>query len=153
VQGVTRTLSVTASPRNVIAMRVGAQAEMQRVITRDQADQIASLPGSERNAAGKPFVSPELLTLINVPRADGKTSSNVQIRGLAPIGMEIRPGIRIIEGRRFTPATNEAIVSRNLSRRFAGMKVGDTIRSGSFRWIVVALFHACATAHEPEILD
>src|SRR6185369_14163968 len=99
VQGVTRTLSVTASPRNVIAMRVGAQAEMQSVITRDQADQIASLPGSERNAAGKPFVSPELLTLINVPRADGKTSSNVQIRGLAPIGMEIRPGIRIIEGR------------------------------------------------------
>jgi len=151
VQGVTRTLSVTASPRNVIAMRVGAQAEMQSVITRDQADQIASLPGSERNAAGKPFVSPELLTLINVPRADGKTSSNVQIRGLAPIGMEIRPGIRIIEGRMFNPATNEAIVSRNLSRRFAGMKVGDTIRSGSFRWIVVGLFDASGSAYESEI--
>jgi len=151
VQGVTRTLSVTASPRNVIAMRVGAQAEMQSVITRDQAEQIASLPGSERNAAGKPFVSPELLTLINVPRSDGKTSSNVQIRGLAPIGMEIRPGIRIIEGRMFNPATNEAIVSRNLSRRFAGMKVGDTIRSGSFRWIVVGLFDASGSAYESEI--
>jgi len=151
VQGVTRTLSVTASPRNVIAMRVGAQAEMQSVITRDQAEQIASLPGPERNAAGKPFVSPELLTLINVPRSDGKTSSNVQIRGLAPIGMEIRPGIRIIEGRMFNPATNEAIVSRNLSRRFAGMKVGDTIRSGSFRWIVVGLFDASGSAYESEI--
>ena len=119
VQGVTRTLSVTASDRNVLTMRVGAQAEMQSVITRDQADQIQTLPGIERNAAGKPYVSPELLTLINIPRSDGKSSSNVQVRGMAPIGVEIRPAARIVEGRMFTPATNEAIVSRNLSKRFA----------------------------------
>ena len=50
---------------------------------------------------GKPYVSPELLTLINVPRADGKTFSNVQIRGMAPIGMEIRPGVKIVDGRMF----------------------------------------------------
>ena len=78
-------------------------------ITRDQADQIQALQGPERNAAGKPFVSPELLTLINIPRADGKTFSNVQVRGMAPIGMEIRPGVKIIDGRMFNPATNEAI--------------------------------------------
>jgi ABC-type lipoprotein release transport system permease subunit len=35
VQGVTRTLSVTASNRNVLTMRIGSQAEMQSVITRD----------------------------------------------------------------------------------------------------------------------
>ena len=57
VQGVTRTLSVTASTRNVLAMRVGSQAEMQSVITRDQAEQIQSMPGPERNASGKPYVS------------------------------------------------------------------------------------------------
>ena len=91
VQGVTRTLSVTASTRNVIAMRVGSQAEMQSVITRDQADQMQAMPGPERDAAGKAFVSPELITLINVPREDGKSYSNVQVRGMAPIGMGIRP--------------------------------------------------------------
>ena len=48
VQGVTRTLSVTASNRNVLTMRIGSQAEMQSVITRDQADQIQALPGVER---------------------------------------------------------------------------------------------------------
>ena len=79
---------MTASTRNILAMRVGSQAEMQSVITRDQADQIQSMPGPERNAAGKPYVSPELITLINVPRADGKTSSNVQVRGMAPMGLE-----------------------------------------------------------------
>ena len=151
VQGVTRTLSVTASNRNVIAMRVGSQAEMQSVITRDQAEQIQSLPGPERSAAGKPAVSPELLTLINVPRADGKSSSNVQIRGLSPDGLAVHPGVSIVEGRMFTAATNEAIVSRNLSKRFAGMKVGDTIRSGSFQWVIVGLFDASGSAYESEI--
>ncbi len=151
IQGVTRTLSVTASTRNVIAMRVGSQAEMQSVITRDQADQIQAMPGPERNPAGKPYVSPELLTLINVPRADGKTFSNVQIRGMAPIGMEIRPGVKIVDGRMFNPATNEAIVSRKLAKRFASMKVGDTLATGSFRWVIVGLFDADGSAYESEI--
>jgi putative ABC transport system permease protein len=151
VQGVTRTLSVTASTRNVLAMRIGSQAEMQSVITRDQAEQIQALPGPERSATGKPFVSPELLTLINVPRSDGKSFSNVQIRGLSPIGMEIRPGVKIVDGRMFQPATNEAIVSRNLSKRFASMKVGDTLASGSFRWVIVGLFDASGSAYESEV--
>ena len=151
VQGVTRTLTVTASTRNVLAMRVGAQAEMQSVITREQADQIESLPGPERSPGGKPYVSPELLTLLNVPRSDGKTFSNVQVRGMAPIGVEIRPGVKVVDGRMFTPATNEAMVSRNLSKRFANMKVGDTLKSGAFQWIIVGLFDAQGSAYESEI--
>jgi ABC-type antimicrobial peptide transport system permease subunit len=151
VQGVTRTLSVTASTRNVIAMRVGSQAEMQSVITRDQADQMQAMPGPERTASGAAYVSPELITLINVPREDGKTFSNVQVRGMAPIGMEIRPGVKIVEGRMFTAGTNEAIVSKNLSKRFADMKVGQTLKTGSFRWVIVGLFDAQGSAYESEI--
>jgi putative ABC transport system permease protein len=151
VQGVTRTLSVTTSDRNVLTMRVGAQAEMQSVITRDQADQIQALSGIERGASGKPLVSPELITLINVPREDGKTFSNVQVRGMAPIGVEIRPGVKIVDGRMFQTGSNEAIVSKNLSKRFASMKVGETIKTGSFRWVVVGLFDAAGSAYESEI--
>ena len=151
VQGVTRTLSVTASTRNVIAMRVGSQAEMQSVITRDQADQMQAMAGPERDGAGKAFVSPELITLINVPREDDKTFSNVQVRGMAPMGIGIRPNVKIIDGRMFTPGTNEAIVSTNLSKRFANMKVGDTLKTGSYRWIIVGLFDAQGSAYESEI--
>jgi putative ABC transport system permease protein len=149
-QGVTRTLSVNASTRNVLTMRVGAQAEMQSVITKDQADQIEALPGIDRNAAGKPYVSPELLTLINLPRQDGQ-STNVQVRGMAPIGLEMRPGARIVEGRMFRPGTSEAVVSASLARRFAGMAVGDTIKTGSFRWAVVGHFEDKGSAYESEI--
>jgi putative ABC transport system permease protein len=151
VQGVTRTLTVTASNRNVIAMRVGAQAEMQSVITREQADQMQSMPGPEMTAAGKPYVSAELITLINVPRSDDKTFSNVQVRGMAPMGFEIRPGVKIVDGRMFTAGTNEAIVSKNLSKRFANMNVGDTLKTGAFRWVIVGKFDAQGSAYESEI--
>src|SRR5262252_3089493 len=139
VQGVTRMLSVTASTRNVIAMRVGYQ------------DQMQAMPGPERNAKGASFVSPELITLINVPREDGKTFSNMQVRGMAPIGLQIRPDVKMVDGRMFTPGTNEAIVSKNLSKRFAGMNVGETLKTGSFRWIIVGLFDAQGSAYESEI--
>src|SRR6266446_7910115 len=77
-QGVSRTLSVTASNRNIITMRVGSQAEMQSVVTRDAYEMIRALPGIEKNPAGEPYVSPELISLVNLPRADGQ-NSNVQV--------------------------------------------------------------------------
>jgi putative ABC transport system permease protein len=149
-QGVTRTLSVTASTRNVITMRVGSQAEMQSVITKDAYETIRSLPGIERSAAGEPYVSAELISLVNLPRADGQTT-NVQVRGMDPIGFQMRPGVKMVDGRMFSVGTNEAIVSKNLSNRFAHMKIGDTIRTGSYRWVVVGHFDASGSAYESEI--
>jgi putative ABC transport system permease protein len=149
-QGVTRTLSVNASTRNILTMRVGSQAEMQSVVTRDSYEMIRALPGIERNAKGEPLVSPELLTLINTKRLDGQ-SSNVQIRGVGPMGLEMRPGIHVVEGRQMNEGTNEAIVSKNLATRFAGMKVGDTVKSGAFRWVIVGHFDASGSAYESEM--
>ncbi|HYK41149.1 MAG TPA: ABC transporter permease, partial [Thermoanaerobaculia bacterium] len=149
-QGVTRTLAVNASTRNILTMRVGSQAEMQSVVTRDSYEMIRALPGIERNAKGEPLVSPELLTLINTKRFDGK-SSNIQVRGIAPVGFEMRPGVRIVDGRMFNPGTNEAVVSRNLANRFAGMNIGDTIKSGSYRWTIVGHFDASGSAYESEM--
>ena len=149
-QGAERTLSVTASTRNVLAMRVGAQAEMQSVVTRDSADLIRSLPGIERDAGGQPLVSAELLTLVNIPKTDGK-STNVQVRGTSPAGMALRPSIRIVEGQMFRSGTNEAIVSKVLPSRIAGVSIGDTVKSGSYRWRIVGYFDASGSAYDSEI--
>ena len=149
-QGVSRTLSVTASQRNVLTMRVGSQAEMQSVVTRDQYEMIRALPGIERDAKGEPMVSPELLTLINVPRQDGQ-KTNVQVRGIAPIGFEMRPNIRIVDGRVFHAGAGEAIVSRSLASRFAGMGLAGVIHQGNFRWTIVGHFDGSGSAYESEI--
>jgi|SRR5947207_4621183 len=148
--GVTRTLSTNASDRNVVTMRVGSQAEMQSVVTRDSADLIRSLPGIERDAGGQPLVSAELLTLVNIPKADGK-STNVQVRGTSSAGMALRPSIRMVEGQMFRPGTNEAIVSKVLPSRIAGVSISDTLKSGSYRWKIVGYFDASGSAYDSEI--
>jgi putative ABC transport system permease protein len=148
--GVTRTLSTNASDRNVVTMRVGSQAEMQSVVTRESADLIRAMPGIERSASGQPLVSPELLTLVNIPKQDG-TSTNVQIRGTSPLGMELRPSIRIVEGRAFRPGTNEAVVSKILPTRVANVEIGKTLKSGAYRWTIVGYFDASGSAYDSEI--
>lgn len=148
--GVTRTLSTNASDRNVIAMRIGSQSEMQSVITRDSAELIRAMPGIERDTQGQPLVSPEILSLINVPKVDGKTT-NVQVRGTSPTGMALRPAIRLVEGRMFRPGTNEAVVSKVLPTRIANVQIGDTLKQGSYRWTVVGYFDASGSAYDSEI--
>lgn len=148
--GVTRTLSTNASDRNVVTMRTGAQAEMQSVVQRESAELIRALPGIERDGEGRPLVSPELITLVNVPRLDGK-STNVQVRGTSPIGMQLRPSIKLVEGRMFRPGTNEAVVSKILPTRMANVRIGDTLKAGSYRWTIVGYFDASGSAYDSEI--
>jgi putative ABC transport system permease protein len=131
-------------------MRVGAQSEMQSVIARDSADVIRSLPGIERGAGGQPLVSPELLFLVNVPKIDGG-NTNLQVRGTSPAGMELRPSIKIVEGRMFRPGTNEAVVSKILPTRIAGVRIGDTLKTGSYRWPIVGYFDASGSAYDSEV--
>jgi len=148
--GVNRTLSTNASDRNVVTMRVGAQAEMQSVVSRESAELIRALPGIEKDAEGRPLVSPELVTLVNVPRLDGK-NTNVQVRGTSPIGMQLRPSIKLVEGRMFRPGTNEAVVSKVLPTRMASVRIGDTLKAGSYRWTIVGYFDASGSAYDSEI--
>ncbi|MEO8348939.1 MAG: FtsX-like permease family protein [Acidobacteriota bacterium] len=148
--GVTRTLSTNASDRNVVTMRVGAQAEMQSVVSRESAELIRALPGIERDGEGRALVSPELLTLVNVPKIDGK-STNIQVRGTSPIGMQLRPSIKLVEGRMFQPGTNEAVVSKVLPTRMANVRIGDTLKAGSYRWTIVGYFDASGSAYDSEI--
>ena len=70
---------------------------------------------------------------------------------MSPMGLESRPEVKIVDGSDLQPATNEAVVSKKLAARYTNMKVGDTLKTGSFRWIIVGLFDAQGSAYESEI--
>jgi putative ABC transport system permease protein len=59
--------------------------------------------------------------------------------------------MRLVEGRRFRPGTREAIVSKSTRERFAGMELGDEIRSGRGRWNVVGIFEASGSPYDSEV--
>lgn len=148
--GFEQTLKQTGDEATAIVLRGGSQAETNSVITRDQVPLIGSLPGIARNADGTPAISPELSQVVNlVTRGDG-TDANAQFRGVGEAAWRIRPQIRIVEGRRFTPGKREIVVGRGAQRQYVGLDVGSRIELANQEWIVVGAF-VSGDSHESEL--
>lgn len=149
-QGIERALCDTGDPMNVLVMRQGAQSESQSQISLEQYRVALGAPGIARNAAGEPLVAPELLTLVNRPRLNGKTA-NVQVRGVHANSYLLRPNVRLVEGRMPRPGLREAMVPRSISNRFQGFKLGDQPRLGRGPFTIVGIFDAQGTAYDSEV--
>lgn len=149
-EGIERALTTTGNPLNVIIMRSGAQSEGQSQVDLEQYPIVRNIPGIAPDTDGQPLAVPEILTLVNKPRTDGKTA-NVQIRGTNANAFKLRPAVRIVEGRMFRPGLREAIVARSLSKRYQGLRLGDQARFGRGAFTIVGLFDASGTAFDSEV--
>ncbi len=67
------------------------------------------------------------------------------------MGLTLRPAVRFAEGRMFTPGKRECIVSRNLSKRYPDLRLGQTFRFGKNAWTVVGVMEASRTAYDSEV--
>lgn len=149
--GLNSALRATGSPENVIVIRQGSQTEMQSGMSKEAFQVIQTLPGIARDAQGKPMASAEIAVVVNLPRRSTGDSTNVTLRGVSETGFAIRPDLKLVEGRMFRPDVGEAIVSRTISRRFAGAEVGQTLELGRRNLSVVGVFDAGGTAFDSEI--
>src|SRR6185369_961029 len=95
-------------------------------------------------------VSPELTIIFKLPRTGAPKGSNVVVRGVTPAALEVRPYVKIVDGRMFRPSTNELIVSKRISERF-NLHVGETFTFGPNTWSIVGAFTANGTAYDSEI--
>ena len=150
-RGLKATYIHTGDERNILALRQGSTAESSSQIGLDEVRRIRYLDGIARGAEGQPLASAEIVVLINMDRIDGTGSANVLVRGLGPEGLELRPQIRLVEGRMLQKGLRECVVSRKIADRFANCHVGQSFRSGKTEWRVVGMFDANKTAYESEI--
>jgi putative ABC transport system permease protein len=97
------------------------------------------------------MVSGEWVVAIVLPRKDGTGEVNVTVRGMMPSGLELRPRVKLVEGRWFTAGQREVVVSESIHKRFSDANVGDTMQFGKGPWRVVGVFDAGGTAYESEI--
>jgi putative ABC transport system permease protein len=151
-EGYAETLRKTGSLDTAIVLRGASAAEVASGLDRDSIVQIAQTPGIARDAQGEPLASPELVVAANLPIKDatGDEEGSVQLRGIGDEAWRVRPQVRIVDGRRFTPGLRELIVGRGAARQFAGLVPGHTIRLGSQTWTVAGVF-ASGDALESEI--
>ncbi|MCR6701130.1 MAG: ABC transporter permease [Dokdonella sp.] len=149
--GLQKTLRSTGDTETAIILRGGATAELSSGLSREDATLIAQMPGILRDAEGKPIVSPELVVVANLPKKSTGTDANVEVRGIGPQAWALRPNVKIVEGRAFTPGLREMVVGRGARAQFEGLEPGATINLNNQQWSVVGVFES-GDAHESELL-
>ena len=150
-QGLQTSLTATGHPLNLLIMRDGSQSETQSSVQRDALQVLRYLEGIAKTDQGEPWVSPELIVLINLPRRGQVQGSNVTIRGLGPEGFSLRPEFRLVEGQAFRSGMREVIVSKRIAERFQNCALGEKIKFAKGYWTVVGIFDVGNTAYASEI--
>jgi putative ABC transport system permease protein len=149
--GLERSSANTGDPRNIMIVRKGSTAESSSVVMREQFKVIQYLPQIARDAQGKPIISADLVVIINLPRRDGAGEANVTMRGVTPMGKDLRPQVKLAQGRWFTPGKREAVVSMKMAQRFANTDIGQKFRTGGNDLTVVGWFDGGDSAFDSEI--
>jgi putative ABC transport system permease protein len=149
-RGLRTTFLSTGDARSLLVLRKGALAESSSQITVEDVRRTRLLEGIQRTGQGEPLASAEIIVLITLDRASGG-QAHVQVRGLGPLGLQLRPQIQMVEGRMFKPGVRECIVSRKVARRFTHCRLGERFLSGKNSWQVTGIFEAAKTAYESEI--
>jgi putative ABC transport system permease protein len=149
--GLQRAFVSSGDAMNVLVLRKGSEAELSGGFDASLLPTLKNLPGIAKDAHGEPTVSGEWVVVIVLPRKDGTGEVNVTVRGMMPDGLELRPRVKLVEGRWFTPGQREVVVSDSIHRRFSQANIGDTMQFGKGPWKVVGVFDAGGSAYESEI--
>jgi putative ABC transport system permease protein len=149
--GLQRAFVSSGSPLNVLVLRKGSATELTGGFDAADLPILKTLPGIAKDSHGDPMVSGEWMVVIILPRKDGTGEVNVAVRGMMQDGLALRDGVKLVEGRWFTPGQREVVVSQSIHKRFAHANVGDDLEFGKGLWKVVGVFDAGGSAYDSEI--
>ncbi len=149
--GLEKSSGNTGDERNVMVVRKGSTAESSSQITREQVRLMQYWEEIARDDSGRTLLTADVLVLINLPRRENNGEANVLVRGISPVGMQLRPQVTLVEGRWFTPGKREIVASRRLSRRFANLEIGGTFRTAGRELTVVGLTDGGSSAFDSEL--
>lgn len=151
IDGIEHALSSSGDPDDLIVMRQGSAGEMSSNVPPDSARELVNLSGIATSSEGEPMASREFITILTTPRRRGGGTANVIVRGIDPVGRQLRPDFKIIEGRDLEPGVNEVITSRAIAQRFQNFGLGETFKINNVEFRVVGLFEAGGSAAESEV--
>ncbi len=150
VNGLRSTFESSGNPLQIIVFRKGSSAELNSAITRGVFQDVKGVDGIAR-VNNEPLASLEMITVLNLPSYDKPEGSNVNLRGLLPIGVQMRDGLKLREGRWFRPGQREVVVGKALAKRYPGTQMGKKMRFGRGEWDVVGVMDGGQSAVNSEV--
>jgi putative ABC transport system permease protein len=140
----------SGDPRQVLVLRKGVNAELTSTVSDEAYRIIHDMPGIATTPRGEPMVSPEGLTVVNLPSVDSPAGMNVSVRGMLPIGLAMR-AVTVEQGKMFEPGMRQIVVGESVARRYPDARIGKQVRFGRGLWEVVGVFRVGDTAANSEI--
>ncbi len=150
-EGLQKTLVETGSYDNVVVIRKASESEVQSGVERLQASIIETQPEIAIGVSGQPLLAKELVVLITLTKRGTDKPSNIVIRGISESSINLRPQVKLVEGRMPRPGSSEIIAGQSIAKRFQGGGIDETLRFGMRDWTVVGIFDAGNTGYASEI--
>ena len=151
VDGLRQAFESTGEPLHVLVLRKGSDSELVSNLSRSVYQDMRSNRLIRREGAGQPRISLELVTIVNLPRVDNPDGMNITLRGLSPIGIEMREGLQLAAGRWFEPGKREVVVGSAIQRRYPDAALGRKIHLGRADWDIVGIMQTRNSAANSEI--
>jgi len=148
--GIEETLIATGSPDNAKVVRKNANGEISSIVDGETQNVVKTLPYISKSKTGEQLISSEPVLVINLDKIGGGLS-NITIRGVSPMVYELRPNIKIIEGRAFNPSLRELIVGESVTKNFMNSQVGKTIKIAGDNWKIVGKFTTDGSGFDSEV--
>jgi ABC-type antimicrobial peptide transport system permease subunit len=148
--GIQKTLIATGQPDNVIITRKAANGEISSLVDGETQDVIRTLPHIAVDKNGKQIISKEPVVIINLEKFGGGMS-NVTVRGVSDVVLELRPQVKIIEGQMFNFGLRELIVGSGVTGRFKGAAIGDEVKFAGDSWKIVGIFDSEGSGFDSEM--
>jgi putative ABC transport system permease protein len=150
VNGLRTAFQSSGNPLQILVMRKGSNAELSSAITREVYQDLKSMAGIARQD-NQPMASLEMVTVINLPSVDSPEGMNVTLRGILPLGIQMRDGLKLQAGRWFQAGQREVVVGKSIARRYPGAHLGDKLRFGRGDWEVVGVMDGGQSSVNSEI--
>lgn len=150
VNGLQTAFQSSGNPLQILVMRKGSNAELSSAITREVYQDLKSMAGIARDG-GQPMASLEMVTVINLPSVDSPEGMNVTLRGILPLGIQMRDGLKLQAGRWFQAGQREVVVGKSIARRYPGAHLGNKLRFGRGDWEIVGVMDGGQSSVNSEI--
>jgi putative ABC transport system permease protein len=151
-RGVERTMVMSGDPNGVVMLRNGAGTELASSIEKNALASVAGTAGIKRDADGQPLLAGDVVVVLPVDRVGGGEETHVGLRGVEPAAFGVRSSVKIVEGRKATPGTDEAIMGRGVVGKFQGLALGGNFALRDNRSVkIVGVFDAGGSALESEV--
>jgi ABC-type lipoprotein release transport system permease subunit len=150
ISSLKRTMTSSGDPLNLVVMRKGSDNDGASWLPLEAYQAIRFFDGIARDNADQPLASPELVVQPFFHTLAGGRE-NVLVRGVEPVALAVHSGVRIAEGRMFTPSSHEAVVGRGVAGRYVGTTLGSDLEFGHGTWKVVGVLDAGGSSFESEV--